>query len=52
VRWLREYPIVPGGYAFDNPDNEFAADWPAYRQARAHGAVYVLRLGEIRSAAT
>lgn len=50
-RWYREYPIVRGRYAFDSAENELVQDWPAYREARARGASFVLRLGEISTAA-
>jgi hypothetical protein len=51
-RWLWEYRIVRGGYAFDSADNELASEWPVYQEARARRAPYVLRLGELRTAAT
>jgi hypothetical protein len=51
-RWRREYPIVRGGYAADSPENPLAREWPAYSEARARGAVCVLRLGQLPAAAT
>lgn len=50
-RWQLEYPIVHGGYALDSPDNPLAQEWPAYREARLRSASYLLRLGEISTAA-
>jgi len=51
-RWLREYPIVVGGFAFDRTGNPLAEEWPLYREAHARGAPYVLRLGEVPTSAT
>jgi hypothetical protein len=50
-RWQREYPIVRGGYGFDSPENPLAKEWPAYREARFRGALYLLRFGEISTSA-
>ena len=35
ARWSREYQLVTGRYAFDRAENELAALWPPYREARA-----------------
>ena len=51
-RWRREYPMARGGYAADSPENPGARDWPAYREARARGAVCVLGFGQLPTAAT
>ena len=52
LRWQREYPIVQGGYSFDTARNALCGEWPAYREARGRGVPYILRLGEIPTAAT
>ena len=52
LRWQREYPIVQGGYSFDAAGNALCGEWPAYREARSRGVPYILRLGEIPTAAT
>jgi hypothetical protein len=43
--------LVTGSYAFDQAENELAALWPLYREARARGIPYVLRLGNVPTAA-
>jgi hypothetical protein len=52
LRWQREYPIVQGGYSFDAARNALCSEWPAYREALSRGVPYILRLGEIPTAAT
>jgi hypothetical protein len=49
--WSRDYQLVTGSYAFDDAENELAALWPLYREARARGIPYVLRLGNVPIAA-
>lgn len=44
AEWDRDYERVLGGGWLDSVDNEVAADWPAYREARSTGAACVLRL--------
>ena len=44
AEWDRDYERVLGGGWLDSVDNEVAADWPAYREARSTEAACVLRL--------
>jgi hypothetical protein len=51
ARWGRDYQLVTGSCALDDAENELAAPWPLYREACARGIPYVLRLGNLPTAA-